>query len=132
MIKLFVDGCSLGNPGDAGIGLVIYKNGKVIKKLSKYIGETTNNFAEYLSLIFGLQEILSLRERPVYVYMDSELVVNQIKGYYKIKNKILYPLNFLVKHLISLIGECKILYTSRKNNKLADSLAKEGAKSRKN
>ncbi len=129
MIEVFTDGCSLGNPGDSGIGILIYKNKNIFKRISLYIGEATNNFSEYIALIFALQNILALKDKgPYYVYMDSELVVNQINGKYKIKNRTLYPLNLLAKHLIKLIKNIKIIHKKREENKLADALAKKAAK----
>ena len=129
MLKIFADGSSLGNPGNSGAGVVVYKNNKIIKKSAFYIGEVTNNFAEYIALILGLQEALVLQEKPVCIYMDSELVTKQIQGLYKVKDKILYPLNALAKNLINIIGDCSIIYKSRLENKLADSLARSAAKS---
>ncbi len=128
MIEIFTDGASLGNPGFSGIGVLIYKNRKIIKEISLYIGETTNNFAEYMALIFSLQNLLALKEEgPFIIYMDSELVVNQVKGKYKVKNKSLYPLNILAKNLIALLGDIQIIHKKREENKLADSLAKRAA-----
>jgi len=128
MIEIFTDGASLGNPGFSGIGVLIYKNRKIIKEISLYIGETTNNFAEYMALIFSLQNLLALKEEgPFIIYMDSELVVNQVKGKYKVKNKSLYPLNILAKNLIALLGDIQIIHKRREENKLADSLAKRAA-----
>jgi len=129
MIEIFTDGASLGNPGFSGIGVLIYKNRKIIKEISLYIGETTNNFAEYMALIFSLQNLLALKEEgPFIIYMDSELVVNQVKGKYKVKNKSLYPLNILAKNLIALLENVQIIHKRREENKLADSLAKRAAK----
>ncbi|MCD6583377.1 MAG: ribonuclease HI family protein [Candidatus Omnitrophica bacterium] len=129
MVEVFTDGASLGNPGVSGIGVIIYKNEKIIKEISLYIGETTNNFSEYIALIFSLQNLLALKEKgPFIIYMDSELVVNQVKGKYKVKNKSLYPLNILAKNLIALLENVQIIHKRREENKLADSLAKRAAK----
>ena len=128
MVEVFTDGASLGNPGVSGMGVVIYKNEKIIKEISLYIGETTNNFSEYIALIFSLQNLLALKEKgPFIIYMDSELVVNQVKGKYKVKNKALYPLNILAKNLIALLEDVQIIHKRREENKLADSLAKRAA-----
>jgi len=129
MLEIFADGSSLGNPGNAGVGIVIYKNKKIFKKLSFYIGKVTNNFAEYAALISALQEAAVLGGRPVYVYMDSQLVTRQVEGSYKVKDSNLYPLNILVKNLLNIIGDCRVCYKPRQDNKLADSLAKKAAKS---
>lgn len=129
MIKVFIDGASSGNPGEAGIGYLIYKEENLIKKGSFYLGITTNNFAEYMALIFSLVEALNLKEESCYVYSDSKLLCEQINGNYKVKNKNLYPLYILSKHLISFFKQFRINYISRKENKEADKLAKEVIKS---
>jgi ribonuclease HI len=128
MLEIFTDGSSLGNPGNAGAGIVIYKNKKVIAEESIYLGSLTNNFAEYAALILALQRALQFAERPVYVYMDSELVAKQVQGAYKVKDKILYPLNIIAKNLVAIIDDCKIFHKPREENKRADSLAKKAAK----
>jgi ribonuclease HI len=121
---LFIDGASSGNPGPSGVGIVL-KRGKIKKEFSRYIGITTNNVAEYLSLTYGLQEALFQGIKKIVVKTDSELLANQIKGLYKIKNKnlrIFYDLN---RHLISGFSSFKIEYVPRGQNKLADKLASE-------
>ncbi|MBN2119423.1 MAG: ribonuclease HI family protein [Candidatus Omnitrophica bacterium] len=128
MVEVFADGSSLGNPGNSGAGYVIYKNKRLVKKESVYIGEATNNFAEYIALILSLQEVLLLGEKKVSVYMDSQLVAKQVQGKYKVKNKTLYSLNIIARNLIEIIGDCNIFYKRREENELADSLAKKGAK----
>ena len=130
MIKVFIDGASSGNPGKAGIGYLIYKEESLIKKGSFYLGITTNNFAEYMALIFSLVEVLNLKEENCCVYSDSKLLCEQINGNYKVKNKNLYPLYILSRHLISFFKQFKINYISRKENKEADKLAKEVIKMR--
>lgn len=119
---VFIDGASSGNPGPAAIGVVL-KKGRLKKELSKYIGVATNNTAEYLALTYGLQEALFQGIKRIVVKTDSQLLVNQISGLYKIKNKnlrIFYDLN---KHLISAFSSFKIVYVPRSQNKLADKLA---------
>ncbi len=128
MLTIFADGCSLGNPGNSGVGVVLYRNDKKIKEVYSYIGETTNNYAEYLSLIIALTEALALGVDSLKVYMDSKLVVEQVNGNYKVKNKNLYSLNVLARHMISLFKKVTLEFTQREGNELADSLAKKGAK----
>ena len=128
MLEVFADGSSLGNPGNAGAGVVIYKNKKIVAQESVYLGTLTNNFAEYAALILGLQRVLQFKERPVHVYMDSELVVKQIQGKYKVKDKTLFPLNVIAKNLMGIIDDCKIFHKLREENEKADSLAKRAAK----
>ena len=90
-IIIFTDGGARGNPGPAGIGVVIKdENGNTLKEISAYIGEQTNNFAEYEALIYALKEAKKmfgekLRSMVVEVKMDSELVVRQLSGIYKVK-----------------------------------------------
>ena len=90
-ITVYTDGGARGNPGPAGIGAVVTdENGKVVHEVSQYIGEQTNNFAEYEALIVVLTELKkkfgdSLREMQLEVKMDSELVVRQLSGIYKVK-----------------------------------------------
>ena len=91
-IVIYTDGGARGNPGPAGIGAVIQdESGKVIKEISKYIGETTNNVAEYEALVVALSEAKNmfgekLRAMVLEVRMDSELVVRQLTGLYKVKD----------------------------------------------
>jgi ribonuclease HI len=127
MLEIFADGSSLGNPGNAGAGIVIYRNKKLAAQESVYLGTLTNNFAEYAALILGLQRALQFRESSVRVYMDSELVVRQIQGKYKVKDKILFPLNIIARNLMSMIDDCKIVHKRREENERADSLAKKAA-----
>ena len=128
MLEVFADGSSLGNPGNAGAGLVLYKNKKIMLKKNFFIGTATNNVAEYVALILALQEALACGVRPVNVYMDSELVTRQVRGEYKVKNAALYPLSIIARNLCALIGECSLVYRPREENKLADSLARAAAK----
>ena len=127
MIEVFADGCSLGNPGPAGAGAVIYKNKKVIKEISEFIGETTNNVAEYSALILALFQLINIPGKEIKIYLDSELVVRQIQGIYKIKNKKIFTLSLLAKELISQLGRCSLTHIPRTKNQRADSLAKKGA-----
>ena len=88
---MHTDGGARGNPGPAGIGVVIEEGGTVVEKISRYIGETTNNVAEYEALIAGLEALVekykdSLRDMDIEVQMDSELVVRQLSGVYKVKD----------------------------------------------
>jgi len=128
MTKLitFTDGGARGNPGPAGIGAAIYNENKVIvAELSEYLGVATNNQAEYKALIAALEKCKSLGATEIDCYLDSELVVKQLKHEYKVKNKDLAPL-FLTIHNLSLNFK-KITYTHvpRERNKEADRLANE-------
>jgi ribonuclease HI len=123
---IFSDGGARGNPGPAAIGAVISsEDGKVLEEISKTIGETTNNQAEYQAIIAGLEAAERLGAEAVECFLDSELVVKQLKHEYKVKNKELAPL-FVKVHNLSLKFK-KISYTHvpRERNKEADRLVNE-------
>lgn len=124
--KLYCDGASRGNPGDAGIGCVIIIDSKKIE-ISEYIGKTTNNVAEYKALIRGLEEVLKLKAQEVDIFSDSELLVMQINGVYKVRNKKLLPLYSQVKELLSKFKGYQIFHIYRDENFNADKLAKEAS-----
>jgi ribonuclease HI len=125
-VIIFSDGGARGNPGPAGIGAVIYDDKRrVLAEISEYLGETTNNQAEYRALIAALKKTQGLAASEVECYLDSELVVRQLNGEYKVKNKDLAPL-FLEIHNLRL-GFKKISFTHvpREENREADRLANE-------
>jgi len=118
--KLYTDGGARGNPGPAGIGVVI--KGSIPKEIDRYIGETTNNVAEYQALVTGLQESLSLGYQELEVFCDSELVIKQVKGIYKVKKPHLLPLCNQAKTLISKFEKVSLTHIPRRLNKEADAL----------
>lgn len=123
MISLYVDGASRGNPGPAGIGVVVYNDKKRIKELYKFIGETTNNIAEYNALLYGLEEALIMKADRVNVHLDSELVVRQLNGEYRVKDpeiKILFDRAF---HILKSFKGFEVKHVDRSENKEADKLA---------
>lgn len=123
---IYSDGGARGNPGPAGIGAVIYDEEKnIVAEISEYIGNTTNNQAEYKALIAALKKAKELKAEELDCYLDSELVVKQLKREYKVKNPDLSPL-FLEIHNLSLSFK-KISYTHvrRELNKEADKLANQ-------
>ena len=127
--RLYSDGASRGNPGHSGIGVVIKdENNKIVKKVSRYIGQGTNNVAEYIALIVGLEEAAKLGVKALEIFLDSELLVKQIKGVYKVKSEHLKPLVFLVKYLSNSFPEITYKYIPREKNKEADKLASEAVK----
>ena len=85
MITLYVDGAARGNPGPAGIGIRVEENGKLLREESDYLGKATNNAAEYTALIRGLQLVRKIGASSVSVISDSELIVRQMNGVYKVK-----------------------------------------------
>jgi len=123
-LHIYTDGASRGNPGEAGAGVIIYnEHGEIIRKLKKYLGNTTNNVAEYLALIMALQEALKLKAEVIHLYLDSELVVRQIKGIYKVKDRKMKSLSYQTKKLLSQFIQYDIICIDRKKNKEADKLA---------
>lgn len=128
--SVFSDGGSRGNPGPAASAFVcISGNGTVIHKGSKYLGEATNNFAEYQGVILALtwmEQNKNLLDKEVTFNMDSELAVNQINGKYKVKEDTLKKLMLIIRSLLEKV-ETKIIFVSipREKNKLADFLVNE-------
>lgn len=122
MYKLFTDGGSRGNPGPAGIGGVLYKDDKIIGNFSDYIGNTTNNQAEYKALLAGLELAKKHKVDTLECFLDSELVVKQLKKEYKVKDKDLGVLFVKVWNLS--LGFKKITFTHvrREKNQEADML----------
>jgi ribonuclease HI len=128
--EVFCDGACSGNPGRAGIGVVIVipDADRTYYRISEHIGITTNNVAEYTALIRGLEKAGSLGINKVKVFLDSELVVKQINGLYKVKNRNLIQLWNRAKDILSGFDEYLIAHVSRDMNKEADMLAKKAAK----
>ena len=122
-VELFIDGACQGNPGEAAIGVVVIEKGKEIKNISQAIGQATNNIAEYMALIYGLQEALIQRADKVRINTDSELLYNQVKGSYKIKNTNLKFLYAQAKHLFGGFKTIEVKRVPREENRKADMLA---------
>ncbi|MBD3362615.1 reverse transcriptase-like protein [Candidatus Dojkabacteria bacterium] len=121
--SLFSDGGARGNPGPAGIGFLVFKGKKLIKFDGKYIGISTNNKAEYKALIMGLKQIQKLNIKEIVCYLDSELIVKQIKGEYKVKSPDLKPLFETVQTYLSKIKNISFVHIPRSSNSFADKLA---------
>lgn len=125
-IIIFTDGGARGNPGPAGIGAVLYDNKKqLLTKISRYIGETTNNQAEYQALIAALKKAKELGGQELEVFLDSELVVKQLNREYKVKNKELAPLFLEVYNLSLNFSKITFTHVYRESNKEADRLVNE-------
>jgi ribonuclease HI len=121
-----VDGGARGNPGPAGFGVSIEdQSGKKVAELSEYLGRQTNNFAEYSGLIAALEYALAHNSRGLRVISDSELMVRQIKGIYKVRNENLRPLYERARSLIRKLDYFEIGHVLRGKNKDADRLANE-------
>jgi ribonuclease HI len=128
-LHIFVDGASKGNPGPAGIGVVVAdEDGAVLKEIGESIGRTTNNVAEYTALIRGLTEARALGADAVVVQTDSELMASQMSGLYRIKAPHLQELNLEARQLCDrFAGGVTITHVLRHHNARADSLANKGA-----
>jgi ribonuclease HI len=125
-VQIFTDGAARGNPGPAGIGVVIRTDKEVLLEVADYIGKTTNNVAEYMALIRGLEEAIDMGERSVEVFADSELIVKQIMGEYQVKNEGLAPLYYNAKSLIKKFKHFSITHVPREENEHADLLSNKG------
>ena len=122
-----VDGASRGNPGDAGCGAVIFdETGRVIQELCRYLGRATNNVAEYEGLLMGLEEVLRLGGKRLRVESDSELLVRQLNGLYRVKAEKLIQLHRKASGLLRRLETCRIIHVRREQNRLADQLANRG------
>jgi ribonuclease HI len=120
------DGGARGNPGPAGYGVVIQdESGRKIAALSEYLGHQTNNFAEYQGLIAALEYALQHGPKALKLISDSELLVRQIKGIYKVKNPTLQDLHGRAKELIAQLDWFSIGHAMREHNREADQLANE-------
>lgn len=129
IVNIFTDGASRGNPGLSAAGIVIKDaNNNILNVSGKFLGIHTNNYAEYTALIESLEilESSGIQPEKINFFLDSELVVKQISGKYKIKNKdlIKLSLNFM-KKISSLKIPFEINYIPRKENVIADKLANE-------
>jgi len=120
------DGGARGNPGPAGYGVVIQdESGKKVAALSEYLGHQTNNFAEYQGLIAALEYAIQHGPKALKLISDSELLVRQIKGIYKVKNAVLQDLHARAKELIKQLDWFSIGHALREHNQEADRLANQ-------
>ena len=121
---MMVDGASRGNPGPAGCGAAIYDPaGQVVKELYRYLGENTNNVAEYQGLLLGLQEVVRLGVADLLIQSDSELLVRQLNGVYRVRNTKLKELSDRALSLLQRLDRYRIVHVRREENRLADRLA---------
>jgi ribonuclease HI len=126
MLVIFTDGCCLGNPGPMGIGVVIYRDGVRVEELDEYLGNGTNNVAEYTAVIRALETAHEMGEKEVHLKSDSQLLVQQLNGEYKVKDAKLRPLKRQVEHLCTGL-EVHFEHIPREKNGEADKLSKEAA-----
>ena len=124
--KMYTDGGSRGNPGPSAGGYVILDmDNNVVTSNGKYLGITTNNQAEYHSLKGGVEMAINLGIAELDVYMDSLLVINQMKGIYKIKNRDLWPIHDAISKLLPKFRKVTFTHVPRELNKLADAVVNE-------
>lgn len=122
--KLYTDGAARGNPGPAGAGAVLCDiKGRTVEELFEYLGETTNNIAEYRALLLGLKKAIALGAREIEILADSELMVRQLQGKYRVKNEGLKPLFQEAIQLLKEFGKYSINHIDREENREADRLA---------
>ena len=129
---IFIDGASRGNPGPAGVGAVcVDGDAQPLWQVSKYVGETTNNVAEYLALIYALIEALSRGLSEIAVKTDSELLARQIAGRYKVRDQQLRMLHELAVRLLKTFDSTTVSHIPREQNSLADRLAGDAVRQRR-
>ncbi|HLB39842.1 MAG TPA: ribonuclease HI family protein [Actinomycetota bacterium] len=121
------DGAARGNPGPAGAGAVVAaEDGTVLAEVAEGLGETTNNVAEYTAVIRGLEEAKGLGAREVLLRSDSQLLINQLTGRYRVKAPHLQPLHRQVRDLMRSFDRVDLEHVPRERNAAADSLANLG------
>jgi ribonuclease HI len=122
--RLFTDGAARGNPGPAGAGAVIISpDGHVVAKVGKFLGDETNNVAEYMGLIIGLKRAKAMGIKELDVLADSELMVKQLNGDYAVKAEHLKPLHEEAKGLLKAFSEIEIRHIPREENAQADAMS---------
>jgi ribonuclease HI len=121
---IYCDGGSRGNPGPAGLGVVIYdENKSKVFEISEFLGVTTNNQAEYKGVLQAIKKAQELKAKELIFYLDSELIVKQMKGQYRVKNKDLLPLYMEIRKYILEFQKVEFNHVRREYNEEADALA---------
>jgi ribonuclease HI len=122
--RLYTDGAARGNPGPAGAGAVILNpEGHIVAKIGKFLGEATNNVAEYMGLILGLKRAKAMGIRELEVFADSELLVKQLSGEYAVKAEHLAPLHAEAKGLLQGFDWIQVRHIPREENAQADAMS---------
>lgn len=128
--EISIDGASRGNPGPAGVGVVLQDGASgSVRRFFKYLGETTNNVAEYLALVYALQEALREGYTELTIKTDSELLARQINGRYRVRNAHLRLFHDLALYLMRGFRSCQIAHVPRAQNTVADRLANQAVSS---
>ena len=121
--RLFADGGSRGNPGPAAGGAVLFaEDGTVLREIGEYVGIATNNVAEWRGLLAGLEAALELGVEELAIRLDSELVVRQLTGVYRVKHPDLIPLAARARRLLARLRSVDIAHVRRKENAAADAV----------
>lgn len=120
---LFCDGAARGNPGPGAYGFVVFVDGRVLAQDGAQLGHVTNNVAEYYALIHGLKKCKDLRIDSLVVKSDSQLLVRQISGQYRVRNPSLQVLHGEVQTLLAHFFHYEVVHIPREENELADALA---------
>jgi ribonuclease HI len=127
-LTIYIDGASKGNPGPSGVGVVVCSDGKTFKNVSSYIGNSTNNAAEYTALIYGLQEALKLKAEVLEINSDSQLLCRQLSRVYKVRNENILGLYNQALLLLEAFKQVSIKNIPREENRGADKLANQAIK----
>ncbi len=132
ILKLYVDGASRGNPGEAGAGFyLVDEGGNELLKGMRFLGQMTNNAAEYSALILGLRGALEIGGTSIKIYTDSELVAKQMNGIYTVRNRELKRLHGKAFALLAKFHSYDVICIRREDNKRADCLANKAIDARK-
>ncbi len=127
-LRIYIDGASKGNPGESGAGVVIYRDGHIVKKISNYLGHATNNAAEYSALLCALEEALLLKARSLEINTDSQLLARQLNKIYKVRHEGIKIFYDQALKLLAGFEKVVINHIRREENILADKLATEAVK----
>lgn len=123
-LRVYSDGAARGNPGPAGAGAVlIAPDGHVVERLGRFLGTNTNNYAEYMGLILGLERAHELGASEVEVFADSQLMIRQLEGAYKVKAENLKPLHREAQALLRRFDKVKLAHVPREQNLEADEMS---------
>lgn len=127
-LEIYIDGASKGNPGPSGIGVIICQGAHTLKNISSFIGQATNNIAEYTALVYALQEALILKAEALKINTDSQLLARQLNKVYKVKHQNIIGLYNQAVNLLAAFKKVSINHIPREENIGADKLAMEAIK----
>ncbi len=123
-VRVYSDGAARGNPGPAGAGAILVEpSGQVLDRIGKFLGNQTNNYAEYVGLLLGLRRARELDVREVEVFADSELMIRQLGGRYQVRSASLRPLYEEALSLLNAFERVKLVHVPRDMNRAADELS---------